>query len=66
MSTGLGCVARRARSRRLRRLMRGGPQDALVNMRVAVQKMEAELAAAEAAIFKCACVARAHALRGAD
>ena len=37
------------------------PQDALVNVRAAVQKMEAELALAEAALFKCAsdaCVAR--------
>jgi len=29
-------------------------QDALVNVRVAVQKVEAELALAEAALFKCA------------
>ena len=34
-------------------------QDALVNVRAAVQKMEAELALAEAALFKCArCRAR--------
>ena len=46
-------------------------QDALVNVRAAVQKMEAELALAEAALFKCArsrarCGARSRLTRSPD
>ena len=39
-------------------------QDALVNVRAAVQKMEAELALAEAALFKCVLLCAAAALGG--